>query len=97
MLHILIVQPTSDLELLSLLSFTLLNKHVILLHYSDVSDCLFAINRVVHVRYKLSMLLSSEWVDLLYVPTVTPLHPDQYLICTGTLLSPRSSSSVICC
>ena len=36
-----------------LLLFTLLNKHVILLHYYDVSDRLFAIHRLVNVRYKL--------------------------------------------
>jgi len=35
-----------------LLLFTLLNKHVILLHYYDVSDRLFAIHRLVNVRYK---------------------------------------------
>ena len=61
-----------------LLLFTLLCKHVILLHYYDVSDRLFAINRLVTVCYKLSLLLFPEWVDLPPVPTVTPLHPDQF-------------------
>ena len=57
--------------------FTLLIKHVILLHYYDVSDCLFAINRLVNIRYKLSLLF-SEWVDLPSAPTVTPLHLDHF-------------------
>ena len=39
---------------------------------------MFAINRLVNVRYKLSLLLFSEWVDLPSVPTGTPLRPNQF-------------------